>query len=341
MNDTEVEIVNTSNTNTSNMNENPQDLLKNQSLYEISDNVKSIFENITKKVNSSSPTNEQPQTNTDNNEFAPIAPLTNLPPVLPSMYDLETDSIAEIQLTYKNTNKNNTLSSTPDLLPNLDSKTEQNSAVSLLPDRDNIIQTTENSADKTEKLDKTEIAEKQSKTGPKEQSGGEVDPNVFEIEAIRSHRRIDDKIEYFVKWKYFPESENTWEPETNFNSSDIIEQYWNNLKKDIKQHKKHTDNKESAKQKQKASLKPTEKEESTEEIKVLKMGRKRKLLSILGITIRNGQRCFVVKSLHEGYLIISNDIMKKKYLKELLEYYENHIEFASEVDVQKIAKNEK
>lgn len=36
----------------------------------------------------------------------------------------------------------------------------------------------------------------------------------YEIEAIRDHRgRPNGSIEYLIKWKGYPESDNTWEPE--------------------------------------------------------------------------------------------------------------------------------
>jgi hypothetical protein len=50
----------------------------------------------------------------------------------------------------------------------------------------------------------------QVKTGnePREISG----PEVYEAEAIRDTRKINGQREYLIKWKNYPESENTWEP---------------------------------------------------------------------------------------------------------------------------------
>ncbi|KAN0065103.1 hypothetical protein ACQY0O_001599 [Thecaphora frezii] len=58
----------------------------------------------------------------------------------------------------------------------------------------------------------------------------EEEAEEYEIEAIRDHR--EDKsnpgyLEYLIKWKGYPEKDNTWEPEENAaNSQQIIDAYW-------------------------------------------------------------------------------------------------------------------
>ena len=48
----------------------------------------------------------------------------------------------------------------------------------------------------------------------------------YEIEAIISHRRSGKGRAYLVKWKGYPTSENTWEPEQNlYNAREILKQY--------------------------------------------------------------------------------------------------------------------
>eukprot|EP00298_Acanthocystis_sp_HF-20_P029704 c8613_g1_i1.p1 GENE.c8613_g1_i1~~c8613_g1_i1.p1 ORF type:complete len:248 (-),score=66.73 c8613_g1_i1:71-814(-) len=44
---------------------------------------------------------------------------------------------------------------------------------------------------------------------------GEEEGNEFEVEDIVRHRKDGKQILYFVKWKGFESSENTWEPESN------------------------------------------------------------------------------------------------------------------------------
>ena len=48
----------------------------------------------------------------------------------------------------------------------------------------------------------------------------------YEVEAIISHRRSGKGQAYLVKWKGYPTSENTWEPERNlYNAREILKQY--------------------------------------------------------------------------------------------------------------------
>jgi hypothetical protein len=37
----------------------------------------------------------------------------------------------------------------------------------------------------------------------------------YEVEAIRAHRQWNRKLQYLIKWKGYPESDNTWEPVEN------------------------------------------------------------------------------------------------------------------------------
>ena len=48
----------------------------------------------------------------------------------------------------------------------------------------------------------------------------------YEVEAIISHRRSGKGRAYLVKWKGYPTSENTWEPERNlYNTREMLNQY--------------------------------------------------------------------------------------------------------------------
>jgi hypothetical protein len=57
----------------------------------------------------------------------------------------------------------------------------------------------------------------------------EPDPdesNVYEVEKILDHRSRRGKLEYFVKWKGYSDSECSWVKESNFDTTEIIEEYW-------------------------------------------------------------------------------------------------------------------
>ena len=48
----------------------------------------------------------------------------------------------------------------------------------------------------------------------------------WEIEAIMAHKKTQCGIKYLVKWKGYPESENSWEPAENLeNAKDMVEDY--------------------------------------------------------------------------------------------------------------------
>jgi hypothetical protein len=51
--------------------------------------------------------------------------------------------------------------------------------------------------------------------------------NVYEVEKIEEHRVNQGRLEYFVKWKNYPQSENTWEREDNFIETECLDDYWN------------------------------------------------------------------------------------------------------------------
>ncbi len=47
----------------------------------------------------------------------------------------------------------------------------------------------------------------------------------YEVEAIRAHRYQRRKLQYLIKWKGYPESDNTWEPLDNVCAPQLIKKY--------------------------------------------------------------------------------------------------------------------
>ena len=54
-----------------------------------------------------------------------------------------------------------------------------------------------------------------------------ITENEADIEEIVTHRRVGDHLEYLVKWTDYPEEENEWLRASQFNSTQIIEDYHN------------------------------------------------------------------------------------------------------------------
>lgn len=53
---------------------------------------------------------------------------------------------------------------------------------------------------------------------------------IFEVEKVLAHRQNrKGKLQFLLKWKGFPSSENTWEKEDNLNCRDLIEEYWQSV----------------------------------------------------------------------------------------------------------------
>ena len=61
-----------------------------------------------------------------------------------------------------------------------------------------------------------------------EESDGEEQPD-YEIEAVLAHRVEGGVKQYFVSWKNYNSSHNTWEPATSFDGLAIAEQYEDQL----------------------------------------------------------------------------------------------------------------
>jgi hypothetical protein len=48
----------------------------------------------------------------------------------------------------------------------------------------------------------------------------------YVVEDVLKHRGPEGAREYFVKWKGYPSSENTWEPQGNFEDVKVLSDYW-------------------------------------------------------------------------------------------------------------------
>ena len=58
-----------------------------------------------------------------------------------------------------------------------------------------------------------------------------IEKESFEVEKILNHKTVKNKIKFLVKWKNHNASNNSWEPESNFNFKVLINRYWESIQK--------------------------------------------------------------------------------------------------------------
>jgi len=69
---------------------------------------------------------------------------------------------------------------------------------------------------------------KEAKNNQGEEAGEDEEEEVYIVERIVKHRKKGSRVQYFLKWKGYPDSENTWEDESNVFAQDLIDDYWQN-----------------------------------------------------------------------------------------------------------------
>jgi hypothetical protein len=182
---------------------------------------------------------------------------------------------------------------------------------------------------------------------PKEE---EEDNEVFHVEKILQKRtNSDGSVDYFLKWKGYPDEENTWEPVENLNCPLLISAFEKTLSST--QNKSASSGQASSSTKSKGTPKATPKEKSKKKVlkdKVLKgtfkvngedvdestfdiieepSGFKKgwEPLEVLGATEDNGQILFLIKWKHGHSSLVYATEANKLIPQMVIKFYESKL----------------
>lgn len=179
----------------------------------------------------------------------------------------------------------------------------------------------------------------------------------IKVEKILGYKKQNGKMLYYVKWANLPEEENTWEQAENLtHSQEIIDEY--NKEHEITDYTQKDEDNENSEEKKiieknETEHPPTEQKSkpmdwdriNEEKKKIIQgiasrerkkreraekgmkpSGRPRKHITIIGATRKFGKLRFLITD-GKNEIYLTHTDLSYKYTKELLDFYENNIEF--------------
>lgn len=191
--------------------------------------------------------------------------------------------------------------------------------------------------------DETKPTQKTMSSG-KKKSTKETQPEdtgEYIVEKIMDKRMRGRKVEYFLKWKGYPDEENTWEPEENLGCPELIAEYEESRKA------KDDDDKQDMEKKRK--LNGTESSESAQKKKKKDDDNRPRGFDrgleperIIGATDSNGELMFLVKwkGSDEADLVPSR-IANVKCPQIVIQFYEERLTWHTNVNHDDEEKEDK
>lgn len=142
----------------------------------------------------------------------------------------------------------------------------------------------------------------------------EEEPEEYIVEKIINKRMNGDKVEYYLKWKGYPDEDNTWEPEENLDCPEMIKKFEDNLKEKEKKRKANG-----------AEHEPPAKKK-TEEDRPRGFDRGYKPDRIIGATDSGGELMFLIKwkGCDEADLV-SSKIANVRCPDVVIKFYEDRL----------------
>ncbi|XP_022211810.1 chromobox protein homolog 3 [Drosophila obscura] len=146
----------------------------------------------------------------------------------------------------------------------------------------------------------------------------------FSVERVEDKRLVNGRTEYYLKWKGYPRSENTWEPVENLDCPDLISTFEESLKtkKEPKKRVATVSTPENIRSKRKSFM-----EDETEETRKL-IGFERGLVpsKILGATDSLGQLMFLMKWKGSDHAdLVSAKVANERCPQVVIAFYEERL----------------
>ncbi|XP_017146446.1 chromobox protein homolog 3-like [Drosophila miranda] len=146
----------------------------------------------------------------------------------------------------------------------------------------------------------------------------------FSVERVEDKRLVNGRTEYYLKWKGYPRSENTWEPVENLDCPDLISTFEESLKtkKEPKKRIATVSTPENIRSKRKSFM-----EDETEETRKL-IGFERGLVpsKILGATDSLGQLMFLMKWKGSDHAdLVSAKVANERCPQVVIAFYEERL----------------
>ncbi|OHT05173.1 hypothetical protein TRFO_27184 [Tritrichomonas foetus] len=139
----------------------------------------------------------------------------------------------------------------------------------------------------------------------------------YEVEEIIKHRKTSSGYTYYLKWKGFPSSANTWEKEKNLACPELLKKYWDDIKAQ-----------EGKKKQKKRSLAKRAKKKKLSKEKVNNM-------NILACRKDyNDEFIFLIEKPNGKKEEYNMDYLKVKYKSVLIRYFESIILTTSTINVK-------
>ncbi|CAF1545107.1 unnamed protein product [Adineta ricciae] len=153
----------------------------------------------------------------------------------------------------------------------------------------------------------------------------ELDEAEFIVEKILDRKVVNGEVYYFLKWKGFGDTENTWEPEMNLDCPELIADYHKRSKKSLESSELPDSNKRAPQDA--ATNDPMKKVKRANDFGY---GRGLEIEKILGATDVYGELMFLIKwQATEKPELVPARIANVRSPQQVIRFYEDRLTWAN------------